>query len=123
MPVQLCLMMCQSVFSRLPFQQRSSHTGRHLQLMELLMREMRYLLVITLQQMQEGEMRRYKVRIRYRQPLQDAQLICRADALYILFDEPQRGIAAGQFAAWYDGEVLAGFTQCTSSGNIRNARR
>ena len=58
--------------------------------------------------MQEGESRDYMVRIRYRQPLQKATLIRTADALYILFEEPQRGIAAGQFAAWYDGEVLAG---------------
>ena len=58
--------------------------------------------------MEVGESRRYMVRIRYRQPLQAAQLIQRSDGLYILFDEPQRGIAAGQFAAWYDGERLAG---------------
>lgn len=58
--------------------------------------------------MQVGERRRYQVRIRYRQPLQQAELICREEGLYILFDEPQRGIAAGQFAAWYDGEVLSG---------------
>ena len=60
------------------------------------------------EQMQVGERRRYQVRIRYRQPLQGAELICREEGLYILFDEPQRGIAAGQFTAWYDGEVLAG---------------
>ena len=60
------------------------------------------------EQMQVGERRRYQVRIRYRQPLQGAELICREEGLYILFDEPQRGIAAGQFAAWYDGEVLVG---------------
>ena len=48
-----------------------------------------------------GEMRRYRVRIRYRQPLQDATLMMRSNGLYILFDEPQRGITPGQFAAWY----------------------
>ncbi|MBR7115656.1 MAG: tRNA 2-thiouridine(34) synthase MnmA [Alistipes sp.] len=58
--------------------------------------------------MAEGERRRYEVRIRYRQPLQGAELVAVEDGLYILFDEPQRGIAAGQFAAWYDGEVLVG---------------
>ena len=51
--------------------------------------------------MQSGEIRRYKVRIRYRQPLQDATLIMRDNGLYILFDAPQRGITPGQFAAWY----------------------
>ena len=52
--------------------------------------------------MKPGEIRRYKVRIRYRQPLQDATLIMRENGLYILFDTPQRGITAGQFAAWYE---------------------
>ena len=58
--------------------------------------------------MQEGEIRRYRVRIRYRQPLQNAWLIQRASGLYILFDEPQRGITPGQFAVWYaaDDEML-----------------
>ena len=60
------------------------------------------------QRMVEGERRRYDVRIRYRQALQRAELICRVDGLYLIFDEAQRGVAAGQFAAWYDGEVLAG---------------
>lgn len=27
---------------------------------------------------------------------------------YIIFDEPQRGVTAGQFAAWYDGDELLG---------------
>lgn len=59
-------------------------------------------------QMQPGQMRRYRVRIRYRQPLQDAVLLCREDGLYILFDSAQRGITAGQFAVWYasDDEML-----------------
>ena len=51
--------------------------------------------------MSVGEIRRYKVRIRYRQPLQEATLIMRSNGLYVLFDEPQRGITPGQFAAWY----------------------
>lgn len=51
--------------------------------------------------MQPGEARRYLVRIRYRQPLQEATLYQYPDGLYIIFDKPQRGISAGQFAAWY----------------------
>ena len=59
--------------------------------------------------MREGEERPYLVRIRYRQPLQEATLIQKADGLYILFKEPQRGITPGQFAAWYTPEgELAG---------------
>ena len=53
-----------------------------------------------------GEQRRCQVRIRYRQPLQEATLLRREGGCYILFDEPQRGITAGQFAALYDGDEL-----------------
>jgi tRNA-uridine 2-sulfurtransferase len=55
-----------------------------------------------------GESRDYSVRIRYRQQLREGKLIRREDGLYILFSEMQRGITPGQFAAWYDGEELAG---------------
>ena len=60
------------------------------------------------QAMQVGEQRRYRVRIRYRQPLQDATLLMRENGLFILFDQPQRSITPGQFAVWYaaDGEML-----------------
>lgn len=58
--------------------------------------------------MQTGERRRYELRIRYRQPLQAAELIMENDGLYILFNEPQRGITAGQFAAWYSEDKLLG---------------
>ena len=57
--------------------------------------------------MKTGEERNYEIRIRYRQPLQKGLLMMRKEGLYILFEERQRGIAAGQFAAWYlDGELL-----------------
>ena len=55
-----------------------------------------------------GESRRFNLRIRYRQPLQDATIKMCEDGAYIIFDTPQRGIAAGQFAAWYDGERVVG---------------
>ena len=59
-------------------------------------------------EMNDGEVRRYGVRVRYRQPLHDAWLVKRQNGLFILFDAPQRGISPGQFAAWYspDGEML-----------------
>ncbi len=59
-------------------------------------------------EMRPGECRRYRVRIRYRQPLQEATLLMRPTGLYILFDEAQRSITPGQFAVWYDssGEML-----------------
>ena len=58
--------------------------------------------------LQPGERKRCKVRIRYRQPLQKAELIREPEGLYILFDEPQKSITPGQFAAWYDGDELFG---------------
>ncbi len=58
--------------------------------------------------MYSGEVRDYLVRIRYRQPLQRARLFRREEGIYIIFDEPQRGITSGQFAAWYDGDELIG---------------
>lgn len=51
----------------------------------------------------------FKIRIRYRQTLQDGQLIRKDDAWYVFFNEPQRGITKGQFAAFYldSGELVA----------------
>ena len=59
-------------------------------------------------EMTVGEIRRYRVRIRYRQPLQGATLLRRENGLFILFDSPQRGISPGQFAVWYDGAEMLG---------------
>ncbi|HNW58016.1 MAG TPA: tRNA 2-thiouridine(34) synthase MnmA [Bacteroidales bacterium] len=58
--------------------------------------------------MSEGESRDYMVRIRYRQPLQKARLYYRERGIYIIFDDLQRGIAPGQFAAWYDEDEVIG---------------
>lgn len=83
-----------------------SHPGLYRRALHILPDEIHW--VEPSKAMQVGEKRRYDVRIRYRQPLQKATLLQREDGLYILFDEPQRGIAAGQFAAWYDGDILVG---------------
>ena len=52
-----------------------------------------------------------KVRIRYRQPLQDAYVtrVSEDGDVFVHFVEEQRGITAGQFAAFYDdnGELFA----------------
>ena len=58
--------------------------------------------------MAPGDIRRCRVRIRYRQPLQGATLLRRESGLYLLFDQAQRGITAGQFAVWYDGDEMLG---------------
>lgn len=58
--------------------------------------------------LQPGEKAIYQVRIRYRQPLEKACLYQTDEGLYIVFEHLQRGIAPGQFAAWYKAEELMG---------------
>jgi tRNA-uridine 2-sulfurtransferase len=58
--------------------------------------------------LQNGESRDVMARIRYRQPLQKATLHQFESGLYIVFNQPQSAITAGQFAAWYDNEELVG---------------
>jgi tRNA-specific 2-thiouridylase len=55
-----------------------------------------------------GEQLDCKARIRYRQPLEPCTLHMEEDGLYLIFDNYQKGIAPGQFAAWYIGEELIG---------------
>ena len=83
-----------------------SHPGLYRRALELEAEALHW--VEPEEQLSVGEERHLQVRIRYRQPLQQATLIRREEATYILFDEPQRGIAGGQFAAWYEGERLVG---------------
>jgi tRNA-specific 2-thiouridylase len=64
--------------------------------------------------LKQGEVLDCHCRIRYRQPLQKAKLICTKEGMYILFNDLQKGITPGQFAAWYIGEELVG------SGVIRH---
>lgn len=56
-------------------------------------------------EMMDGQVRRYQVRIRYRQPLERATLIKRRNGLFIVFDNNQRGITPGQFAVWYGDDL------------------
>ena len=58
--------------------------------------------------LKDGETKELLVRIRYRQALQPATLIKKSNGLYILFQQKQKGITPGQFAAWYDNEELIG---------------
>jgi len=55
-----------------------------------------------------GSSARYMVRIRYRQKLEPAILTQEPEGLTIFFDEPQKAITPGQFAAWYEGDELLG---------------
>lgn len=58
--------------------------------------------------MEVGEQRDYLVRIRYRQKLVAAKLYNEPNGMYIIFEEAQKAITPGQFAAWYNGEELLG---------------
>ncbi len=58
--------------------------------------------------LEAGQQGDYLVRIRYRQPLQKARLYMEESELFIIFENEQRGIAAGQFAAWYLDDELIG---------------
>ena len=58
--------------------------------------------------MNDGEVRSFLFRVRYRQPLEKGQIYMKSDGAYVLFDEEQRGITSGQFAAWYLDDELIG---------------
>ena len=86
--------------------QGQSHPGLYRRGLKILTEEIHWIRPDL--RMKVGEKREYQVRIRYRQPLQQATLHLSDAGLFILFREPQRGIAAGQFAAWYQDEELIG---------------
>lgn len=55
-----------------------------------------------------GEQRDVMLRFRYRQPLFKATMLLDEQGMQITFGEPQKAVAAGQFAAWYDKNTLIG---------------
>ena len=59
-------------------------------------------------EMNVGEKRGFDIRIRYRQPLEKGTIHLRNDGAWFLFENEQRGITSGQFAAWYNGDELIG---------------
>ncbi len=57
--------------------------------------------------MKIGDEMDFDIRIRYRQPLEKGTVFMREDGAYVLFENEQRGITSGQFAAWYlNGELI-----------------
>jgi len=58
--------------------------------------------------MKAGGKREYNIRIRYRQPLEKGTIHLKENGAYFLFENEQRGITPGQFAAWYRGDELIG---------------
>lgn len=55
-----------------------------------------------------GTSKKYLGRIRYRQPLEALEIFAEPEGLYFIFDNYQKGIAPGQFVAWYDDKELIG---------------
>ncbi len=47
-------------------------------------------------------------RIRYRQPLQKAEIFRVQEGILLIFNKKQMAISSGQFAAWYKGKELIG---------------
>ena len=76
-----------------------SHKGLYRSCLRISPAEVKWMVPGT--EMSVGTSKRARVRIRYRQSLQDALLLMRQSGLYIVFDQPQRSVTAGQFAAWY----------------------
>lgn len=58
--------------------------------------------------MQPDEKREFDIRIRYRQPLEKGTIHLKEDGAWFIFENEQRGITSGQFAAWYTGDELIG---------------
>ena len=58
--------------------------------------------------MKSGEKQRFDIRIRYRQPLEKGTIHMKEEGAYFIFENEQRGITPGQFAAWYLGDELIG---------------
>ena len=78
------------------------HKGLYRSVMKLDLPDVHY--IRPCYELHDGDVRRVRVRIRYRQPLQGAVLILRPSGLFVVFDEPQRSITPGQFAAVYLSE-------------------
>ena len=58
--------------------------------------------------MKSGEKQQFDIRIRYRQPLEKGTIHIKEEGAYFIFENEQRGITPGQFAAWYSGCELIG---------------
>lgn len=78
------------------------HKGLYRSVMKLDLPDVHY--IRPCYELHDGDVCRVRVRIRYRQPLQNAVLIMRPSGLFVVFDEPQRSITPGQFAAVYLSE-------------------
>ncbi len=82
------------------------HSGLYRSVLRVRQDELHWLNPVR--KLQVGQSEKFLCRIRYRQPLQSATAIMTDQYLFVIFDEPQRGITPGQFASLYDNdEVIA----------------
>ncbi len=58
--------------------------------------------------MEVGKSKEFDIRIRYRQPLEKGTIHLKENGAYFIFENEQRGITLGQFAAWYLDDELIG---------------
>ncbi|NDB35929.1 MAG: hypothetical protein EB023_11460 [Flavobacteriia bacterium] len=86
--------------------QSDTHPGLYRHALKLADHEINWIQKIPAELLQQGVS--CYVRIRYRQALQKAELVAQNNSYYLLFEQPQRGITAGQFAAWYFRDELIG---------------
>jgi tRNA-uridine 2-sulfurtransferase len=62
----------------------------------------------TAEELAMGTSKTFDLRYRYRQELFKTDLHRTQDGYHLIFEKPQRSIAPGQFAAWYEGHRLVG---------------
>jgi tRNA-specific 2-thiouridylase len=86
--------------------QKDDHPGLNKWALKIETDEMHW--INPLFEMNIGDVKDFEIRIRYRQPLQKGTLTRLEDGFYILFNKKQRGIAPGQFAAFYLEDELIG---------------
>ena len=86
--------------------QKDNHPGLNKWALKIETDEMHW--INPLHQLNIGDVKEFDIRIRYRQQLQKGTLTRLEDGFYILFNEKQRGITPGQFAALYlEDELIA----------------
>jgi tRNA-specific 2-thiouridylase len=86
--------------------QGENHPGLHKYALRIELTDLHWIRQLELEDKNQQE---FNIRIRYRQSSQKGTLIRKEDAFYVLFEEAQRGITKGQFAAFYldSGELVA----------------
>jgi len=84
--------------------QNDSHPGLNKWALKINLDEVHFISAVDNIESINGK--KFDVKIRYRQPCQLATVHLLDDGLYLLFDDIQRGITPGQFAAIYDGDNL-----------------